>query len=63
MIQLAEVPLIEAVRMASETPARILGIDTKKGTIALGKDADLVIFDQEINVRTTIINGAITYDA
>jgi N-acetylglucosamine-6-phosphate deacetylase len=61
MVQLAEIPLTDAVRMASETPARILGIDAKKGTIAPGKDADLVIFDEQVNVQTTIIRGRVVY--
>ncbi|MGZ3820765.1 MAG: amidohydrolase family protein, partial [Mucilaginibacter sp.] len=61
MIKLAEVPLIEAVQMASETPARIMGISNKKGSLEIGKDADVVIFDENINIDTTIINGKIVY--
>ncbi|MDB5135890.1 MAG: nagA [Mucilaginibacter sp.] len=61
IIKLAEVPLIEAVRMASETPARIMKINDKKGSLELGMDADVVIFDEDINIDTTIINGKIVY--
>ena len=39
--QLGEIPLTEAVRMMTATPARVLGIDDRKGAIALGKDADI----------------------
>ncbi len=36
---------VEAVRMASLTPARVIGVDARKGSIEPGKDADLVVFD------------------
>jgi N-acetylglucosamine-6-phosphate deacetylase len=61
MVELAQVPLIEAVRMAAETPARIMGIDNEKGTLAVGKDADIIIFDESINIDTTIVNGEVVY--
>jgi N-acetylglucosamine-6-phosphate deacetylase len=61
MVTLAGVPLIEAIRMASETPARIMKIADKKGSLKVGKDADIVIFDENIQIDTTIINGKIVY--
>lgn len=61
MINLADVPLIEAVQMATLTPAVIMKIDDRKGSIAKGKDADIVIFDNDIQIGTTIINGKIVY--
>lgn len=61
MVQVAEVPLVEAVRMMTLTPARILGIDAQKGSIEKGKDADLVIFDDNINVSHTIVEGNVVY--
>ena len=57
MITLADVPLIEAIRMAATTPARIMGIADKKGSLNLGKDADIVVFDKNINIKQTIIQG------
>ncbi len=62
MVSLADVPLAEAVKMASVTPARIMGINDKKGSVAVGMDADIVIFDHQINVQTTIIKGQVAYD-
>ena len=53
MIYLAGVPLIDAVRMMSLTPARILHIDKEKGSLEIGKDADIVIFDNQININNT----------
>lgn len=61
MVQLAQVPLLEAVQMMTATPARIMKVDDRKGSIAVGKDADLVIFDDDINVRLTMIGGKIVY--
>lgn len=59
MVQLAGVPLIHAVQMMTSTPAQICKVDRNKGTLTVGKDADLVIFDDNIQVKTTIINGRI----
>ena len=56
MINMADVPLTDAVKMASKTPARILGLKTK-GELKAGYDADIVIFDDSINVKRTIIGG------
>lgn len=53
--------LHEAVLCASLTPARLLGIAHRKGSIEEGKDADLVIFDPDFNVHFTIIGGNIVY--
>jgi N-acetylglucosamine-6-phosphate deacetylase len=61
MINMAGVSLEEAVRMISKTPARIMGIDDRKGTLTIGKDADVLIFDQEINIQHTIVGGKIIY--
>jgi N-acetylglucosamine-6-phosphate deacetylase len=63
MVQLAGVPLTETIRMASEMPARIMKIDDRKGTLEAGKDADIVIFDENISVSNTIVNGKIIYEA
>ena len=52
----------EIVRSATETPARIMGIADKKGAIEAGYDADIVIFDDEVNIQSTIVNGQIVYN-
>ncbi|MGI6037538.1 MAG: N-acetylglucosamine-6-phosphate deacetylase [Limnochordia bacterium] len=61
MVSLADVPLVEAVRMMTLTPARIAGIDDGKGSIAPGKDADLVAFNDELKIMLTIIGGQICF--
>ena len=62
MITLAEISLFDSVRMMSEVPARILHLSDHKGSIAMGKDADLVIFDNDINIEGTIVNGCLVYN-
>ncbi|MGI6573892.1 MAG: N-acetylglucosamine-6-phosphate deacetylase [Fermentimonas sp.] len=61
MVQFAEVPLVDAVKMMTLTPARIMKIDGAKGSIEVGKDADFVIFDEKIVVSHTIIKGKVIY--
>ncbi len=53
--------LPEAVRCATLNPAQLLGIEERKGSLALGKDADLVVFDEEFTVHYTILGGRIVY--
>jgi N-acetylglucosamine-6-phosphate deacetylase len=59
----ANIPLIDVIKMASLTPARTLKCNDRKGSLEVGKDADVVIFDKQINIQTTIINGRIVYEA
>lgn len=62
MVTMGEVPLLDAVKMITATPASILGISDRKGSLVQGKDADIVIFDDNIQVQTTIVNGKIIYN-
>lgn len=62
MVNLAEVPLVEAVQMMTLNPARIMKVDDIMGSIEAGKLADIVIFDENINVSTTIIEGHVKYN-
>ena len=57
----ADVPLCDAVKMMTIVPARFIKIDNKKGSIALSKDADLVVFDEDINILLTIVEGKTVY--
>lgn len=51
-----EIPLHEAVAMASANPARTLGSKTK-GRLEAGADADLVVLSQDLEVRQTFVGG------
>ena len=61
MMDLADVSLADAVRMMTDTPARILNIRHQKGSISKNKDADLILFDKDIRVDTTIVGGRMVY--
>ncbi len=63
LVRLANVPLLDAIKMATWTPARMLGIANKRGLLAPGMNADLVVFDENFNVHTTIVEGKIVYQA
>ncbi|MBQ4603630.1 MAG: amidohydrolase family protein, partial [Clostridia bacterium] len=60
MIKLAGVTVCDAVKMASLTPARILNIKNK-GELKAGYDADIIIFDENINTMNTIVNGRVIF--
>lgn len=63
MVQKAEIPLEDAVRMAAETPARLIGVADRKGTLAKGKDADIIVMDRDLNVRGVWKNGVAVSEA
>ena len=56
----AGIPFIEAVKMATETPANLLGL-INKGRIKEGADADLVLLNENFDVLKTIVNGNLVY--
>ena len=57
MVQKAEIPLADVIRMVSETPARIMGVLDRKGTLERGKDADIIALDRDLNVRAVWAMG------
>jgi len=63
MMNMAGVSLMEAIQMMTLTPARIMNIADRKGSLEIGKDADIVIFDENISVDTTMVNGKVIYES
>ncbi len=61
MVNLIHTPINAAIRMASEIPARSIGAFDRKGSISRGKDADLVIFNDDLSIHMTIVRGDIVY--
>ena len=57
------IPLHECVNCATLNPATTIGVADRKGSIEVGKDADIVVLDDEFNVRKTIIGGVARYEA
>jgi N-acetylglucosamine-6-phosphate deacetylase len=61
LTQVVGIPLPEAVRMVTLTPARVLRLQERKGSIAAGKDADLAVFDPDFTAWRTMIGGRWVY--
>jgi N-acetylglucosamine-6-phosphate deacetylase len=57
MHQLAGIPVPEVIRMASLTPARILGLDGEIGSVTVGKRADLVVLDASLQIKAAYVGG------
>jgi len=59
MHQVVGFDLAQAVRMATLTPAKILGVDRSLGSLEVGKQADLVLLDQQLEVRGVWMSGVL----
>ena len=57
------VPLWECVNCASLNPATVIGLQDKKGSLEVGKDADVIITDEKFEVTKTFIGGKLKYEA
>jgi N-acetylglucosamine-6-phosphate deacetylase len=57
MLDMAEVSLVDAIRMITATPARILKMEDRIGSITMGLDADLVVFNDRIEVEAVMLKG------
>jgi N-acetylglucosamine-6-phosphate deacetylase len=57
-VRFLRVDVVDAVTMGSLNPARVLGIEDRKGSIAAGMDADLVVLDDSLSVRATMVGGS-----
>jgi N-acetylglucosamine-6-phosphate deacetylase len=63
LTEIVGIPLVEAVRMATLTPARVIGFDDRKGSLEAGKDADLAVFEDNFTAWRTMIGGRWVYAA
>jgi N-acetylglucosamine-6-phosphate deacetylase len=61
--QNSNIPLYECVNCASLNPATAIGVADRKGSLEVGKDADIVITDAQFEVKKTIIGGNVRYEA
>lgn len=57
LVEQAEIPLYDAIRMASESPARLMGILDRKGTLEKGKDADIIFLNDRLETQATFVEG------
>ena len=61
MLRFTQCSLWDVLQMTSANPAKALGIFHKKGSIAVGKDADLVVLDEKLDVVMTVCGGVVVY--
>ena len=59
----SSIPLWECVNCASLNPATVIGVADRKGSLEVGKDAAIVIMDEDFEVLKTIIGGDTKYEA
>ena len=57
MWKMAGVPLADTIRMMSENPAKLIRVDDRKGRLLPGKDADIVLFDEDVQVKAVYYMG------
>ena len=62
MLHNSNLEIYEAVALATLNPAKVINMDNKKGSIEVGLDADIVIFNDDIEVLTTIVEGKLVYE-
>ena len=61
LVQLVDVPLAHAVQMLASNPAQSAGAAERKGQIAAGYDADLLVLDAQLQLQATICRGRLAY--
>ena len=61
VVEKANIPLVDAVKMLSENPAKLIKADNK-GKLEVDYDADIVLFDEQINVFMTIVEGRVVHN-
>ena len=62
MIQMAGASLVDAIEMVTKTPARIIGKADVTGSVKPGRKADLILFDENINIQTVWTDGIIRFN-
>ena len=62
LIKNVGVKMQDAIQMATLNPARVVGLDGKKGSLEPGKDADIIVVDEDMNVYLTFVKGKIFYN-
>ena len=63
LVQMAGVPMHEAVRMAALNPAKVIKQDQSMGSIEIGKEANFAVLDDSFNVYMTIVKGKVVYSS
>jgi N-acetylglucosamine-6-phosphate deacetylase len=53
----------DALKMSTTNPAQVIGVADRIGTIEIGMDASLVVFDDEFNISLTMVRGEVVYNS
>jgi len=53
------IPLCDSLKIVTSNVARVLGIEDRKGSIEVGKDADLIIFDKNYEIDSVLARGRV----
>ncbi len=61
MVELVGISLPQAVKMATFNPAKVIKVVDRKGTLTPGKDGDVTIFDENFDVKITIVEGKVVF--
>jgi N-acetylglucosamine-6-phosphate deacetylase len=61
MVKFVGLSVLEAVKLATFNPAKMQGLEGESGMIAVGRKADLTVFDDKINIRLTVVDGKIVF--
>lgn len=63
VVEAADTPLPQALQMTTYNPARAIGVDDRKGSLAPGKDADILVLHDSPTVVLTMVKGQVVYQA
>ncbi len=63
MVELAGVPIEKAVRMVTENPCVAMNVQDEYGFIKEGREADVTVFDANINIKLTMVGGVVVYES
>lgn len=62
MVKFVDLSMQDAIKMATVNPAKVIGVDDRKGSLTRGKDADIVVLDEGLSVIMTLVEGRVVYE-
>ncbi|WP_069651049.1 N-acetylglucosamine-6-phosphate deacetylase [Caloranaerobacter ferrireducens] len=62
ILENTNIKLHEVIKLVTQNPAKVIGIDKNKGSLNIGKDADITVFDEDLNIYFTVVEGKIVFN-
>lgn len=62
ILENTNIKLYEAIKLVTLNPAKLIGIDKNKGSLNIGKDADITVFDEDLNIYLTVVEGKVVFN-